>query len=105
AFGVSGTATCSSTPTTQSTTLTGLGATVSSTFAASTSTSITAVASVVIGLPITAGTLSESVNSVFQFTLATSGAQSSSILSSGQTYTVQVTGTDGASTTASAKSN
>ncbi|MHB2036942.1 MAG: archaellin/type IV pilin N-terminal domain-containing protein [Nitrososphaerales archaeon] len=105
AFGVSGSATCPLSSAPETTTLTSIGATFSSTFAASTSTSIAAVATAVVGMPVTAGTLSVSINAVFQFTLATSGAQASSILSPGQTYTVQVTGTDGASTTASGKAS
>jgi hypothetical protein len=105
AFGVSGTATCSSTPTTQTATLLGLGATVSSTFAASTSTSITTVSSVVIGVPVTIGTLTVSLNNVFDFTLAPAGAQASNILSSGSTYTFQAIGTDGGSAALSAKAS
>jgi archaeal type IV pilus assembly protein PilA len=102
-FGVTGSATCSTSPTTQTATLTALGATVSSNFAASILTSVSAVSSVVVGTPVTAGTLSIAVNSVFEFTLALAGAQTTNPLSSGNSYTIQATGTDGATVPYSGK--
>jgi hypothetical protein len=62
----------------------------------------------VIGVSLIAGTYQLSVNSVATFTLAGAASGSSGnteIVTKGITYTVQVTGTDGASTTASAKAS
>ena len=52
----------------------------------------------------TTGTMSLAINQVGAFTLAGIGYQSTNPLTSGSTYTVQVTGTDGGTAVASAKS-
>ncbi|MDG6994274.1 MAG: hypothetical protein JRN52_00005, partial [Nitrososphaerota archaeon] len=68
----------------------------------------------VVGVSITAGTISLPINAVIPLTLAQPGqqvasgagtGQSNEPLAAGQTYTVQVTGTDGATTTVSAKAS
>jgi len=69
---------------------------------------------IIVGVGITAGTITVPINTVMPLTLAIQGEQVASgagagqanePLTSGTTYTVQVTGTDGSSTTASAKSS
>ncbi len=60
----------------------------------------------VIGLTTTSGaTVSLPISQVGQMTLAQAGVQTTNPLSAGQTYTVQVTGTDGGSAVASAKAS
>ena len=84
------------------------GFVVSSSFAASPSPfpgTITGVANAVVGTTISAGTITVPVNSVATFTLAVSGYQANNPLTTGTTYTFQVTGTDGGSAVASAKAS
>lgn len=70
------------------------------------STPLLTATATVVGTTVTpTATISVAINQVGQLTLAASGVQASSPLSSGQTYTVQVTGTDGGSTTLSAKAS
>jgi flagellin-like protein len=95
-----------------SATITAISPTVSSTFAASTGSalalSVVSGTTYVFGTSVTAGTLSTNVNQVSQMTLApqtTSSNINTNPLSAGTTYTFQVTGTDGASTTSSVKSS
>ena len=92
------------------------GITTSSVLAASTGT-ITAITTsgttpITMGTSVSGGTLSVAINTVVQLTLAPQGTQVSGVpgtgqynnpLSVGQSYTVQVTGNDGGSTSASAK--
>ena len=85
---------------------------VSSTFSATTGTSlagtVTSGSTYTIGTLVTAGTISSSINTVAQFTLAPQTIASSwntNFLSSSQgtTFTFQVTGTDGGTSSTSAK--
>lgn len=94
-----------------SATITALSPIVSSTFAGSTGAalalSVVSGTTYVFGTSVTAGTLSTSVNQVSQLTLApqtTSGNVNTNPLIAGITYSLQVTGTDGAQTSLSAKS-
>lgn len=103
---------CSGGPGPYSATITALSPTVSSTFAASTGAalalSVVSGTTYVFGTSVTSGTLSTSVNQVSQLTLApqsTTANVNSNPLTSGLTYTLQVTGTDGAQTSSSAKSS
>jgi len=67
---------------------------------------VTTAAAWVVGLgTLTAGTLKVTLNAVGQFTLANAGKQVANPLTSGQTYTVTVTGTDGGTAVASSKSS
>ena len=62
----------------------------------------------VVGAPCTAGTFSISLNNVGTLTLAPAGPATGAVtnpLSAGSTYTVQVIGTDGGSTTSSGKAS
>jgi archaeal type IV pilus assembly protein PilA len=59
----------------------------------------------VVGISTSTGTLKVTLNAVGEFTLAQPGKQTANPLSSGQTYTVTVTGTDGASAVISSKSS
>ena len=93
-----------------SATITALSATVSSGFAASTGAAlalaVTSGTTYVFGTTVTAGTLSTGINAVTAFTLApqtTSSNVNTNPLSAGTTYTVQVTGTDGAQAALSTK--
>jgi len=71
-------------------------------------------AAIIIGVPITAGSIAVPINGVIALPLAETGlqvtgtpvgtSQYTNPLTPGSTYTVQITGTDGGSTTASAKS-
>lgn len=108
AFGASTTVSCTGSPQALSAVLTLTGGSVSTSPAlgsASGSITVPSGKSAIIGTLVSAGTITVGVNNVFDFTLAPQGYQSSNPLSAGSTYTVQVTGTDGASTTASAKAN
>jgi flagellin-like protein len=91
-------------------TITGTSMTFSSTFTSTTGLALgLAVVSTTIytfGTTVTAGTMSSSVNTVAAMTLApqsTTSNVNTNPLSAGTTYTVQVTGTDGAATTSSNK--
>jgi hypothetical protein len=86
------------------------GATISNPFTASTGTglgqAIVSGTTYVYGTVVSAGTISSSVNSVVALTLApqtTSSNVNTNQLSAGTTYSVQITGTDGGSTTSSNK--
>ncbi len=83
------------------------GFVVSSTFAATPSsfTVIGTPSTVILGTSVSAGTISEPLNSVASFTLAVSGVQTSNPMTTGQTYSFQITGTDGGSTTLSGKAS
>jgi flagellin-like protein len=60
----------------------------------------------VVGVGVTGGQFTVAINTVVQLTLSTLGSLgTSSLTSSGTTYTVYATGTDGASTSAPAKSS
>jgi flagellin-like protein len=59
----------------------------------------------IVGTQVTTGTMSVAINNVATFTLASFGLQSSNPLSTGSSYTFQVTGADGGSTTSSAKAS
>lgn len=88
-------------------TLTG-GLQVSSTYAGSAlalALSVTGTNANVVGVSTTAGTWKVTLNTVGDFTLAQPGKQTSNPLTSGQTYTLTVTGTDGASAALSGKSS
>lgn len=115
-FGVTATSSaCSGTAATVTLTVTGL------TFSSSIATANTAFATValgatpiIVGVALTTGTITLPISNVLQFTLAQQGEQVASgagagqanePLAAGTTFTVQVTGADGASTTASAKSS
>lgn len=111
AFGTSASAACATGVATITLSLAASGLTVSPTFAAD-SAAFTGVnvgtggAADVVGAAATAGTLSIAINTVGQLTLGMTGSQgASSILSTGSTYTTQVTGTDGGTTTLSAKAS
>jgi flagellin-like protein len=66
--------------------------------------SVTGSSANIVGVSTTTGTLKILANSVGDLTLAQPGKQTANPLSSGSTYTVQITGTDGATTSQSAKS-
>ncbi|MHB1907445.1 MAG: archaellin/type IV pilin N-terminal domain-containing protein [Nitrososphaerales archaeon] len=100
--------------------LSSLSFTVSSDFSSSTGATLNALVSststgganpstFVVGTIATAGTLSSGINSVAEFTLApqstSTNVASNNPLTAGSTYTFQVTGTDGGSAVASAKSS
>ncbi|HKW05520.1 MAG TPA: archaellin/type IV pilin N-terminal domain-containing protein [Nitrososphaerales archaeon] len=113
-FGTSGTTgACSGTATATLTLASGI---IFSSTIASANTAFSGVAlsanQVVAGVPLTAGTITVPINTVITLTLAAQGQQVASgagagqanqPLSSGQTYTIKVTGTDGSSTVASSK--
>jgi archaeal type IV pilus assembly protein PilA len=93
-------------------TITGTTETISSTFTSTTGLALGLVdntvgaVNYVFGTTVTAGTLSSSVNTVATLTLApqsTTSNVNTNQLNAGTTYTIQVTGTDGASTTLSNK--
>jgi len=93
-----------------SATITAIGATISNPFTASTGAalalSVVSGTTYVFGTSITAGTISSSVNTVATLTLApqtTTSNVNTNQLTAGTTYTIQVTGTDGGSTTSSNK--
>jgi flagellin-like protein len=93
-----------------SATITTTSPTVSSTFSATTGLtlglSVTSGDTYEFGTLVSAGTLSSSVNTVADLTLGpqtTSSNVNTQILTAGSTYSIQVTGTDGASTTSSNK--
>ena len=90
-------------------TLNSLSFTSSSTFNAISGTlstnNVVTTSALIVGTAVNTGTMAVAINSVGQLTLAPQGTSSSSILSSGSTYSVQVTGNDGGTTTASAKSS
>ena len=93
-----------------SATITAVSETVSNPFTANTGAalalSVVSGTTYVFGATVTAGTLSSSVNSVATLTLApqtTTSNVNTNQLTSGTTYTFQVTGTDGGSTTLSNK--
>jgi len=93
-----------------SATITAISVTPSSTFTSTTglalALSVVSGTTYVFGTTVTAGTLSSSVNTVATLTLApqtTTSNVNTNQLSAGTTYTVQVTGTDGATTTISNK--
>ena len=93
-----------------SATITAISTTISSTFSSTTGLalglSVVSGTTYVFGTSVTAGTISSAVNTVAAMTLApqtTSSNVNTNQLSAGSTYTVQVTGTDGASTTLSNK--
>jgi archaeal type IV pilus assembly protein PilA len=67
--------------------------------------SVLQTAASVVGVSTAAGAWKISLNTVGEFTLAQPGKQTTNPLTSGQTYTLTVTGTDGASTALSAKSS
>ncbi|MCL4518290.1 MAG: hypothetical protein M1587_03740 [Thaumarchaeota archaeon] len=70
------------------------------------SASVTMSAPTVIGVPVSSGaTINLAINQVGEFSLAVAGIQVSNPITAGQTYTVQVTGTDGGSAVASAKAS
>jgi len=103
-------ATACSTAGPYSATITAIGATISNPFTASTGAAlalaITSGTTYVFGTSVTAGTISSAVNTVATLTLApqtTTSNVNTNQLTAGTTYTVQITGTDGASTTASNK--
>jgi len=93
-----------------SATITAIGATISNPFTASTGAAlalaVTSATTYVFGTSVTAGTISSAVNTVATLTLApqtTTSNVNSNPLTAGTTYTLQVTGTDGGSTTSSNK--
>ncbi|HYB02985.1 MAG TPA: archaellin/type IV pilin N-terminal domain-containing protein [Nitrososphaerales archaeon] len=93
-----------------SATITALSVTASSTFAAATGAalalSVVSGTTYTFGTSVSLGTLSSAVNTVAALTLApqtTTSNVNTNPLSAGTTYTIQVTGTDGASTTSSNK--
>jgi archaeal type IV pilus assembly protein PilA len=95
-----------------SATITAIGATISSNFAAATggALALTVVSGTtyVFGTTVSTGTISSSVNTVAALTLApqtTTSNVNTNQLSAGTTYTIQVTGTDGGSTTLSNKAS
>ena len=113
-FGVSGTTTGSCTVAgagTLTTTLTLTGGLQVSTSPAYASTAtalalpVTGTSPFVVGLTLTTGTFKVSLNTVGEFTLAQAGKQTANPLTSGQTYTLTVTGTDGSSAAISQKSS
>ena len=113
-FGVSGTTTGSCTVAgagTLTTTLTLTGGLQVSTSPAYSSTAIglalpvTGTSPFIVGLTLSQGTFKVSLNTVGEFTLAQPGKQTTNPLTSGQTYTLTVTGTDAASAALSAKSS
>jgi archaeal type IV pilus assembly protein PilA len=67
--------------------------------------SVTGTNAFVVGVTLLSGTYKVSLNTVGDFTLAQPGKQTANPLSSGQTYTLTVTGTDAASAVLSAKSS
>lgn len=105
-FGTSNTFACTTSAQTLSVVLTLSGGTVStSPVYSSTSGPISsaAVSSLVVGTTVSAGVIYVANNAVFDFTLAVQGTQTTNPLTTGTTYTFQITGNDGGSTTLSAK--
>ena len=103
---------CSGSTGPYSATITALTMTVSNPFTAATGAAlglvVTSGTTYAFGTSVTAGTLSSAVNTVAPLTLApqtTSSNVNTNPLTAGLTYTVQITGTDGGSTTNSAKSS
>jgi hypothetical protein len=117
AFGVSATSSgCSGTSATATLTLP-VGIVLSSTIATANTAFASAALSatpIIVGVTLTAGTITVPINTVLQFNLSPQGelvasgagaGQANQPLSAGQTYIIHVTGTDGSSTTSSSKSS
>jgi archaeal type IV pilus assembly protein PilA len=86
----------------------GLQMTTSSVYSATATSlalAVTGTSANVVGVSLSTGNLKVSLNTVGQLTLAQTGKQTANPLTSGQTYTITVTGTDGASAVLSAKSS